>query len=76
VGGASAGAVRGSNASVTETLARQPLDALQAGGHRFDPGWLHHLAEGRTGPVPIGAGPSAMRRQERVWRLIEALTTS
>jgi hypothetical protein len=22
--------------------------ALQAGGHRFDPGWLHHFVEGRT----------------------------
>jgi hypothetical protein len=48
--------------------------ALQAGGHRFDPGWFHHLDEGRTGPVPQGAGPSASSdRQDRVHRLIEAL---
>ena len=41
----------------------------------FDPGWLHHLDEGRTGPVPRGAGPSALRnRKAKVRRLVEALT--
>jgi hypothetical protein len=40
----------------------------------FDPGWLHHRSEGRTGPVPQGAGPSASQaREDRVPRLIEAL---
>ena len=49
--------------------------ALQAGGHRFDPGWLHHRKQGRTGPVPQGAGPSASPGPvDRVRRLIEALT--
>jgi len=49
--------------------------ALQAGGHRFDPGWLHHLTEGRTTPVPgKGTGASAsVGRVERVRRLLEAL---
>src|SRR5664280_1593039 len=38
------------------------------------PGWLHHLDEGRTGPVPQGIGPSAFPdREDRVHRLIEAL---
>ena len=49
--------------------------SLQAGGHRFDPGWLHHLGEGRTAPVPAkGAGASATgSRAERVERLLKAL---
>jgi hypothetical protein len=50
----------------------------QQGGHRFDPGWLHHLDEGRTGPVPSGAGPSAFAgdqqaRDERIRLLVQAL---
>jgi hypothetical protein len=51
---------------------------LQAGGHRFDPGWLHHLAKGRTAPAPDeGAGALASQgRADRVGRLIEALVTS
>jgi len=48
---------------------------LQAGGHRFDPGWLHHLDEGRTTPVPSnGAGVSlSIGHHERVICLLEAL---
>ena len=57
---------------------RNPLECglvLQAGGHRFDPGWLHHLVEGRTAPVPDEeAGASALEgRADRVRRLVDAL---
>src|ERR1700680_43278 len=40
----------------------------------FESGYLHHRSEGRTGPVPQGAGPSAFPgRAGRVGRLIEAV---
>jgi hypothetical protein len=31
---------------------------LQAGGHRFDPGWLHHFDEGQT---PVSRRPGFRR---------------
>ena len=34
--------------------ARQPRQAV-----RLEIGWLHHRKQGRTGPVPQGAGPAA-----------------
>ena len=49
---------------------------LQAGGHRFDPGWLHHFAEGRT-PVSQEAGVLLFPEvQKPIQRLLEVLLTA
>ena len=49
--------------------------AAQAGGHRFDPGWLHPSLRRSNRPSPPGgAGPSALSGRKRaVQSLIEAL---